>query len=162
MNPKEQRSAIDTALVGMLESGGGYPTAFAYFEQNAIADANGDPYSVYQRDIAYESVVYPNEDQTGYVFEKHEDAFDNYTKEYYMQIKETGQPYVMEPYIYELMGKNIMMISIIAPIFDAEGDFVEENTVAVMIRRLREKIEDDPARPQYIKNVRGIGYVLRI
>ncbi len=39
---------------------------------------------------------------------------------------------------------------------------MEENTVAVMIRRLREKIEDDPARPQYIKNVRGIGYVLRI
>ena len=37
LNPKEQRSAIDTALVGMLESGGGYPTAFAYFEQNAIA-----------------------------------------------------------------------------------------------------------------------------
>lgn len=46
-------------------------------------------------------------------------------------------------------------------LFDAEGDFVEENTVAVMIRRLREKIEEDPANPQYIKNVRGIGYVLR-
>lgn len=46
-------------------------------------------------------------------------------------------------------------------VFDAEGDFVEENTVAVMIRRLREKIEEDPAKPQYIKNVRGIGYVLR-
>ena len=51
---------------------------------------------------------------------------------------------------------------ILEALFDAEGDFVEENTVAVMIRRLREKIEDDPARPQYIKNVRGIGYVLRI
>lgn len=46
-------------------------------------------------------------------------------------------------------------------LFDAEGDFVEENTVAVMIRRLREKLEEDPANPQYIKNVRGIGYVLR-
>ena len=70
LDPSEQRNAIDTALVGLLESGGGYPTAFAYFEQNAIADENGDPYSVYQRDIAYESVVYPNEEQTGYVFEK--------------------------------------------------------------------------------------------
>ena len=50
---------------------------------------------------------------------------------------------------------------ILASLFDAEGDFVEENTVAVMIRRLREKIEEDPANPQYIKNVRGIGYVLR-
>lgn len=140
LNPKEQRSAIDTALVGMLESGGGYPTAFAYFEQNAIADANGDPYSVYQRDIAYESVVYPNEDQTGYVFEKHEDAFDNYTKEYYMQIKETGQPYVMEPYIYELMGKNIMMISIIAPIFDAEGDFLGVTGVDMGLDHMQEQL----------------------
>ena len=39
---------------------------------------------------------------------------------------------------------------------------MEENTVAVMVRRLREKIEEDPAKPQYIKNVRGIGYVFRI
>ena len=46
---------------------------------------------------------------------------------------------------------------ILDALFDAEGDFVEENTVAVMIRRLREKIEDDPARSQYIKNVRGGG-----
>ena len=140
LDPKEQRDAIDTALVGMLESGGGYPTAFAYFEQNAIADANGDPYSVYQRDIAYESVVYLNEEQTGYVFEKHEDAFDNYTKEYYMQIKESGQPYVMEPYIYELMGKNIMMISIIAPVFDAEGNFLGVTGVDVGLDDMKEHL----------------------
>ncbi len=38
---------------------------------------------------------------------------------------------------------------------------MEENTVAVMIRRLREKIEENPAAPQYLKNVRGIGYILR-
>lgn len=50
---------------------------------------------------------------------------------------------------------------ILEQVFDAEGDFAEENTVAVMIRRLREKIEDDPSRPEYIKNVRGMGYILR-
>lgn len=49
---------------------------------------------------------------------------------------------------------------ILGRVFDAEGDFVEENTIAVMIRRLREKIEEDPARPEYIKNVRGMGYIL--
>ncbi len=116
LDPKEQRQAIDTALVGLLESGGGYPTAFAYFEQNAIADENGEPYSIHHREIAYESVVYPNEEQTGYVFEKHEDAFDNYTKEYYMQIKESGKPYIMDPYVYELMGKNIMMMTVTVPL----------------------------------------------
>lgn len=45
-------------------------------------------------------------------------------------------------------------------LFDAEGDFVEENTIAVIIRRLREKIEEDSAKPKYIKNVRGMGYIL--
>ncbi len=140
LDPKEQRDAIDRALVGLLESGGGYPTAFAYFELNAIADANGDPYSVYQRDIAYESVVYPNEEKTDYVFEKHEDAFDNYTKEYYMQIKETGQPYVMDPYVYELMGRNIMMISIIAPVFDAQGEFLGVTGVDVALDHMQEEL----------------------
>lgn len=43
--------------------------------------------------------------------------------------------------------------------FDMDGEFVDENTLAVNVRRLREKIEDDPSKPGYIKNVRGLGYV---
>ena len=140
LDPKEQRDAIDTALVGLLEGGDGFPTAFAYFEQNAIADANGDPYEVYKRDIAYESVVYPNEQKTEYVFEKHEDAFDNYEKEYYTQIKETGEMYIMDPYIYELMGKNIIMISIISPVWDAEGKFLGVSGVDVGLDIMQEEL----------------------
>lgn len=44
-------------------------------------------------------------------------------------------------------------------LWDIDGQFVDENTVAVNIRRLREKIEDNPSKPEYIKNVRGIGYI---
>ena len=44
-------------------------------------------------------------------------------------------------------------------VFDLDGDFMDENTVAVNIRRLREKIEEDPATPVYIKNIRGLGYI---
>ena len=55
-------------------------------------------------------MVYPDEAKTGFVFEKHEDAFDNFDKEYYREIKSSGKPYVMEPYVYELQGKPIMMI----------------------------------------------------
>ena len=40
-----------------------------------------------------------------------------------------------------------------------DPDSVEENAVAVVIRRLREKLEDDPARPVYIRNVYGVGYL---
>lgn len=48
---------------------------------------------------------------------------------------------------------------ILENIFDIDGEFVDENTVAVNVRRLREKIEEDPAKPVYLKNIRGLGYV---
>lgn len=48
---------------------------------------------------------------------------------------------------------------ILESLFDVDGEFVDENTVAVNIRRLREKIEEDPAKPVYLKNIRGLGYV---
>jgi len=43
-------------------------------------------------------------------------------------------------------------------IWDAAGAYVEDNTLSVYVKRLREKIEDDPANPQLITTVRGIGY----
>lgn len=55
----------------------------------------------------------------------------------------------------QIMTKN----QLLEQLFDVEGEFVEENTIAVNIRRLREKIEPEPSEPQYIKNIRGIGYV---
>jgi DNA-binding response OmpR family regulator len=35
---------------------------------------------------------------------------------------------------------------------------VDENAIMVYINRLRQKIEEDPARPAYIQTVRGLGY----
>ena len=43
-------------------------------------------------------------------------------------------------------------------IWDVEGDFVNDNTLTVYIKRLRGKIETDPAEPEYIQTVRGRGY----
>lgn len=42
----------------------------------------------------------------------------------------------------------------------ADGaDYVEENALSVTLKRLRDKLEDDPAKPSYIKTVYGVGYV---
>lgn len=43
-------------------------------------------------------------------------------------------------------------------IWDVTGDFVNDNTLSVYIKRLREKIEDDPQYPAIVTTVRGIGY----
>ena len=49
---------------------------------------------------------------------------------------------------------------LLAEIWDAAGDFVNDNTLTVYIKRLREKIEDDPQNPNIILTVRGLGYKL--
>lgn len=43
-------------------------------------------------------------------------------------------------------------------IWDLGGEYVNDNTLTVYIKRLREKLEKDPAQPQLIKTVRGLGY----
>lgn len=43
-------------------------------------------------------------------------------------------------------------------IWDVAGEFVNDNTLTVYIKRLREKIEDDPTNPKIIMTVRGLGY----
>jgi DNA-binding response OmpR family regulator len=45
-------------------------------------------------------------------------------------------------------------------LWDAAGEFVNDNTLTVYIKRLREKIEDDPTSPKIILTVRGTGYRL--
>ena len=46
-------------------------------------------------------------------------------------------------------------------LWDDAGAYVEENTLSVYIKRLRDKLEDDPAAPELIVTVRGMGYKAR-
>ena len=55
-------------------------------------------------------------------------------------------------------GKVFSREEILANIWDVEGDYVNDNTLTVYIKRIREKIEDEPANPKIIKTVRGLGY----
>ena len=57
-------------------------------------------------------------------------------------------------------GNVLSRTQLLENIWDIDGDFVEDNTLTVYIKRLRDKIEDDPAKPVYIKTVRGLGYVI--
>lgn len=57
-------------------------------------------------------------------------------------------------------GKVLSRTALLENIWDVAGDFVEDNTLTVYIKRLRDKIEEDPAKPEFIKTVRGLGYVI--
>jgi DNA-binding response OmpR family regulator len=43
-------------------------------------------------------------------------------------------------------------------IWDASGEFINDNTLTVYMKRLRDKIEDDPQTPKILVTVRGLGY----
>ncbi len=55
-------------------------------------------------------------------------------------------------------GRLLSRDRLLEEIWDAAGDFVNDNTLTVYIKRLREKIEDDPQNPTIIRTVRGLGY----
>lgn len=55
-------------------------------------------------------------------------------------------------------GQVLSRSQLLEGIWDVVGDFVNDNTLTVYIKRIREKLEDDPQKPAIIKTVRGLGY----
>lgn len=55
-------------------------------------------------------------------------------------------------------GAVLSRAQLLEQIWDIAGEFVNDNTLTVYIKRLREKIEDDPQNPKLIRTVRGLGY----
>jgi two-component system response regulator RegX3 len=55
-------------------------------------------------------------------------------------------------------GKILSRGRLLEEIWDVAGEYVNDNTLTVYIKRLRDKIERDPQNPQIIKTVRGLGY----
>ncbi|ACO84226.1 response regulator transcription factor [Clostridium botulinum] len=62
-------------------------------------------------------------------------------------------------YFMKNYQKILSKEQIIENLWNIDGEFINENTVAVNIRRIREKIEEVPSKPEYIQTIRGIGYV---
>ena len=55
-------------------------------------------------------------------------------------------------------GETLSRRELLQEIWDVAGDYVNDNTLTVYIKRLRDKIETDPANPVILKTVRGLGY----
>lgn len=71
----------------------------------------------------------------------------------------TAKEYSLLTFFMENPMRILSRSQLLEAIWDIEGNFVDENTLSVNIRRLREKIEDDPSTPAILKNVRGLGYI---
>jgi len=82
-------------------------------------------------------------------------------------VKKAGREVFLSALEYRLLlvfinnPKSILTRSrLLDELWDAAGEYVNDNTLTVYIKRLREKIEDDPATPSIILTVRGTGYRL--
>ena len=76
-----------------------------------------------------------------------------------------GQEIVLSALEYRLLlyfmnnqGIVLSRSRLLEALWDIAGEFVNDNTLTVYIKRLREKIEEDPQNPTLIKTVRGLGY----
>ena len=59
---------------------------------------------------------------------------------------------------FQHRGMVMSRSMLLEEIWDIAGEYVNDNTLTVYIKRLREKIEDNPQEPKIIKTVRGLGY----
>jgi DNA-binding response OmpR family regulator len=80
-------------------------------------------------------------------------------------VSRNGEPVSLSALEYRLLlvfidnrGRLLTRNKLLEDIWDIAGDFVNDNALTVYIKRLREKIEEDPQDPKIIKTVRGIGY----
>lgn len=70
----------------------------------------------------------------------------------------TGAEYRLLCLLVKNTGCTVPRDTILSALWDDAGNFVDDNTLSVYIRRLREKVETDPSRPEHLVTVRGFGY----
>lgn len=70
----------------------------------------------------------------------------------------TGAEYRLLCLFLKNSGRVLTRGTILDKLWDGAGNFVDDNTLSVYVRRLREKLEENPSRPEHLKTVRGFGY----
>lgn len=73
----------------------------------------------------------------------------------------TGAEYRLLCLLVRNAGRVVTREQILNELWDDGGNYVDDNTLSVYVRRLREKVEADPSRPQHLITVRGFGYQWR-
>lgn len=62
-------------------------------------------------------------------------------------------------YFVNNRGVTLRRSDLVDKIWSEGSEYVDENALSVTVKRLRDKLEDNPSKPKYLKTVYGIGYV---
>lgn len=158
----------------MIKKQGDYPVIFltAYDDEVNVVmgfeygadDYISKPFRLKELLVRIKSVLrrYNNETADGVIKFKDLTVNTNEAKVY-----KNGNEIILTAMEYRLLlillnnrGKVLSRTQLLENIWDVDGDFVEDNTLTVYIKRLRDKIEEEPNRPLIIKTVRGLGYMI--
>ena len=81
------------------------------------------------------------------------------------RVEKHGNEIILSALEYRLLllfaqnkGKIVTREAMREALWDDAGTYIEENTLSVYIKRLRDKVEDDASAPKLIQTVRGLGY----
>ncbi|MEG0895446.1 MAG: response regulator transcription factor, partial [Oscillospiraceae bacterium] len=84
------------------------------------------------------------------------DKMEFYKKDVLIDLSKTEQKLLR--LLVDSKGITLSRDKLLESIWIDGADFVDENALSVTIKRLRDKLEDTPAKPEYIKTVYGLGY----
>ena len=83
----------------------------------------------------------------------------------WMEFRKNGQPIELSKteqrllrVLVENRGRVLPRDTLMERVWPSGAEYVEENALSVTVKRLRDKLEDVPSRPRFLKTVYGIGY----
>ena len=77
------------------------------------------------------------------------------------EVELTAKEFQLFSKLYDNQGKIVSLNALMDTLWP-DGSYGLENSLIVHVRRLREKVEEDPSKPEYLQTVRGLGYRLNI
>lgn len=122
------------------------------------------PFSLMVLRARIENVLKRNKKEPRLVFENGKYRFDFDKMLFYrdgqkIELSRTEQKLLK--FMVDNRGRNLTRSMLIDAVWTGEADYVDENALSVTVKRLRDKLEENPAKPEYIQTVYGIGYVWR-
>ena len=83
----------------------------------------------------------------------------------WMAFRKNGQPIELSKteqrllrILVENRGRILSRDALLERVWPGGAEYVEENALSVTVKRLRDKLEDTPSKPRFLKTVYGIGY----
>jgi methyl-accepting chemotaxis protein len=121
---KPDRATADAILRGTLDAHPDYIGAWTIWEPNAFDGRDADFVGKPGHDATGRYLPYWNRGQGAIAVEPLVDYTTPGAGDYYLLAKASNQETVLEPYLYKVAGREVLMTSLVVPIHNAQGQFL--------------------------------------